>query len=683
MHHRETPIRIGSAAPVAKPDGDDDKPLFLFPGMCGEAGEVGALAERVGALRTVVVLETCRSNETGALVSTIPEMAACGLAAMRRIQPRGPYHLTGYSFGGLVAFEIAQRLKLAGEDVALLGLIDTLYDQRYWPAPTWMRSQALRIVGHIRHLRTLPLRSALPLLKFRAVRLFGRLADRLGVSKVESKAQARPLSATDACRAAMECYRPEFYPGVITLIHSEKEHEFHGDLSRLWRDYATVIDARTIAGRHLALVREAESLDQLADQIGRCLDALSTPQPRLAEVTPAAGAAPRVLIATSLRWLSTVRVARAFSEAGFAVEALCPPGHALGKVDFVARAHRFSALSPLRSLRGAIDACAPDLVVPCDDRVAGQLRQLHADLRADDLASHALRELITRSLGGPEYFPILSSRTHLIALSRAEGVRCPETDVIADPDALRVWLDRFGYPAVLKTDGSWGGEGVAVVRDFAEATRAYHRLAAPPRLSRVIKRRLTEGGANLLRPWLRRDRPTVSIQRYVHGRPANAAVAGWRGEVLAATTVEVLQTAGATGHATVVRTIDHPEMLQAVTRVVGRLKLSGLCGLDFILNEAGDEAQLIEINPRATPTCHLSTHDGRDLIALLGARLTGRPRPKDGPARHNEIVALFPAELTRDPDSPFMRSARHDVPRRSPQFVRLGFAPTGGPRQRP
>ncbi|MFD8638030.1 thioesterase domain-containing protein, partial [Streptomyces sp. NPDC059656] len=46
------------------------------------------------------------------------------LAALREEQPHGPYLLSGWSFGGTVAYEMAARLEAAGEEVAFLGLID-------------------------------------------------------------------------------------------------------------------------------------------------------------------------------------------------------------------------------------------------------------------------------------------------------------------------------------------------------------------------------------------------------------------------------------------------------------------------------------------------------------------------------------------------------------------------------
>jgi thioesterase domain-containing protein len=54
----------------------------------------------------------------------IGEMAATYLAAVRAVQPSGPYRLLGYSMGGKIAHEMARRLREAGEEVELLAILD-------------------------------------------------------------------------------------------------------------------------------------------------------------------------------------------------------------------------------------------------------------------------------------------------------------------------------------------------------------------------------------------------------------------------------------------------------------------------------------------------------------------------------------------------------------------------------
>jgi amino acid adenylation domain-containing protein len=64
----------------------------------------------------------------------VAEMAAHYLDELRTVQPHGPYYLGGYCFGGIVAFEMAQRLVRQGEEVALLALFNA-------PSPTWIRER--------------------------------------------------------------------------------------------------------------------------------------------------------------------------------------------------------------------------------------------------------------------------------------------------------------------------------------------------------------------------------------------------------------------------------------------------------------------------------------------------------------------------------------------------------------
>jgi len=60
---------------------------------------------------------------------SIEAMAADYVTALRRVQPRGPYHLMGHSFGGMVAYCMAQQLVASGDDVATLVLLDSDYPQ--------------------------------------------------------------------------------------------------------------------------------------------------------------------------------------------------------------------------------------------------------------------------------------------------------------------------------------------------------------------------------------------------------------------------------------------------------------------------------------------------------------------------------------------------------------------------
>ncbi|MBD6620400.1 amino acid adenylation domain-containing protein [Komarekiella sp. 'clone 1'] len=59
-------------------------------------------------------------------LNRIEDMASHYIKALRSVQPKGPYFLGGWSFGGWVAFEMAQQLQNSGEEVALLAVLDTI-----------------------------------------------------------------------------------------------------------------------------------------------------------------------------------------------------------------------------------------------------------------------------------------------------------------------------------------------------------------------------------------------------------------------------------------------------------------------------------------------------------------------------------------------------------------------------
>jgi len=163
------------------------------------------------------------------------------------------------------------------------------------------------------------------------------------------------------------------------------------------------------------------------------------------------------------------------------------------------------------------------------------------------------------------------------------------------------------------------------------------------------------------------------VQALVMGRPATTTFAAWEGALLAAIHLDVAVVTGETGPASVVRRIHDPAMERAARSLARRFELSGLHGLDFIRDASGT-VHLIEINPRATQTAAFALGEGCDLPAALAARATGYPAPARTPAIDNDLVALFPQEWCRDPQSPHLAVAHHDVPWDDPELVRALLA---------
>ncbi|HLL81309.1 MAG TPA: amino acid adenylation domain-containing protein, partial [Longimicrobium sp.] len=103
----------------------DRVPIFFVHAVGGEVLCYSDLARELGAEQPFYGLQAGDLVHLGEEEASIEEMAARYVAAIREARPEGPYLLGGWSFGGLVAFEMAQQLTRAGESVPLVAMLDT------------------------------------------------------------------------------------------------------------------------------------------------------------------------------------------------------------------------------------------------------------------------------------------------------------------------------------------------------------------------------------------------------------------------------------------------------------------------------------------------------------------------------------------------------------------------------
>jgi hypothetical protein len=375
---------------------------------------------------------------------------------------------------------------------------------------------------------------------------------------------------------------------------------------------------------------------------------------------------PRVLLTTTVRWPSSARLVGAFAAVGARVEALLPQGHVARASRFLSARHNYDPLFPVAALKHALTATAPDLIVPCDDRALTHL--LEAARRVPKTA-----DVIARSLGRLESYPTLVARGTFIAAARAMRILAPATEKIRSKEEFFAVFEQFDRRAVLKADGSWGGDGVAVLHNMEQAEAAWAKLASPPSRGRSLARALLRRDRHFLREALTPPPVAVSLQQFVAGTPATTAFACWRGRVLATVHMDVLETLHSKGPATVMRRIDSADMEEAAVKLAERFGLSGLHGLDFI-RDADGRAHLVEINPRATQASALALGPRHDLAAALVGAIgpAVAPRPL---LTANPVIALFPQEWRRDPHSAWLKTAYPDVPWDDPGVLRACLEP--------
>jgi hypothetical protein len=353
----------------------------------------------------------------------------------------------------------------------------------------------------------------------------------------------------------------------------------------------------------------------------------------------------------------------AFLHAGCRVSAICPSGHPLRFIAGLDSTYPYRALNPTGSLKSALRKAQPALLVPCDDVSVWQLHDLHA-------RNPEFRPLIERSLGSAEVYPNLQRRGQILEAAVELGIRVPCTRAVESAEDLNE--PGLAWPAVLKADGTWGGEGVAIVRNPSEAAQKLGTLLGARRTAFAWKRFLVNRHPLALWQWRRRKEWGVTLQRLIRGRQATTMFACWQGQVLASVTVEVLATQGPTGAATCVRLLRHEEIERASELLARRFMLSGFHGLDFVIEDGTEAAYLIEMNPRATQLGHLNLCPQGNLADALSARLMNKTSPSAMGTRRiqSDTIALFPRAWKTDPGNELLKTGYHDVPWEQPELVR-------------
>jgi len=101
------------------------KPVFLVHALGGNVLNYDSLTQHLDSDQPIYALQAVGLDGQQTPFARVEEMAAFYIAEIRKVQPRGPYVLGGASFGGLVAYEMAQQLIESGESPGLLLLLDS------------------------------------------------------------------------------------------------------------------------------------------------------------------------------------------------------------------------------------------------------------------------------------------------------------------------------------------------------------------------------------------------------------------------------------------------------------------------------------------------------------------------------------------------------------------------------
>lgn len=114
----------------------DRQPLFCVHPVGGNVLCYTDLARHLGTTQPVYGIQAKGLRTGQHTINSIEAMAKLYVEELRTIQPESPYALSGWSLGGIIAFEMAQQLIAADQEVALLALIDSYLPNTSMFAPT-------------------------------------------------------------------------------------------------------------------------------------------------------------------------------------------------------------------------------------------------------------------------------------------------------------------------------------------------------------------------------------------------------------------------------------------------------------------------------------------------------------------------------------------------------------------
>jgi amino acid adenylation domain-containing protein len=210
---------LGSPIVAIQPNGTQ-RPFFLVHGIGAEVLGFSTLVKHVGLDQPIFGLRP--PTQEPAFFSTVENVAAAYVQAIRATDPNGPYRIGGYSGGGRIAYEMAQQLQTAGAQVEALVMIDSeapgssrhartpavlwrmLKNAAYWTVD----DDFFRTSSHDRFRRLAS--------RFRTFGHSVDIRDRLGVWRFPESTRA----LLEAQYRMLLAYRPQLYRGSVVVLRA-------------------------------------------------------------------------------------------------------------------------------------------------------------------------------------------------------------------------------------------------------------------------------------------------------------------------------------------------------------------------------------------------------------------------------------------------------------------------------
>jgi len=227
--------------------GTKQPPVFLVHGLGGSAIDFYQPVRHIQSQHPIYGMQARGFDGVEEPFARIEDMAQFSLEAIRALQQHGPYVLIGFSLGGLVALEMAQRLSASGEKIALLALLETYPHTRHLPLGQRLRLTA-RVAGRqVMAAARMPTREAIS-------NILRNPASPLRTQRDGNESSPTMQRVRDSAYLALTRYRPRYYQGKIMFVRAAIGTVFPDNPNAVWDRLAREFDVETIPGDHLGIM---------------------------------------------------------------------------------------------------------------------------------------------------------------------------------------------------------------------------------------------------------------------------------------------------------------------------------------------------------------------------------------------------------------------------------------------
>ncbi len=277
-------LKPGRGSVVMLAPGSGEPPLFCIHGGDGGVLFYRSLAKLMSSELPFYAIESLELGNSGKIeVSSIAETATAYVSKLLAIQAVGPFRLAGYSFGGVVAHEMACQLVALGHPVDFLGMFDThnpAAHARYYSLLErlnvfWNQNSDVPFWSRVKRLRK---RIGTGIRTHRQIKAELRAARHSGPA--EAYSDLRRVQVREENWRAMSASQPGLYRGRITLFKtSASSDKVERSPDYGWACIAQEgLDIVSVSGEHLTLFAP-ENITVLAEALSASLNHSPPPKP--------------------------------------------------------------------------------------------------------------------------------------------------------------------------------------------------------------------------------------------------------------------------------------------------------------------------------------------------------------------------------------------------------------------